>query len=50
MYVFIGIIRKYIENGMEEDPGYIASRCDAMMRYHIRNTLRNLADIDAGVF
>ena len=50
MYVFIGIIRKYIENGMEEDPAYIASRCNAMMRYHIRNTLRNLADIDAGVF
>jgi len=42
MYVFMGIVNDYLKCGMTGDPDYIASRCDAMMRFHIRNTLKNL--------
>lgn len=42
MDVFMGIIGRYFREGMKEDPDYLAHMCDVMMRYHIRNTLRNL--------
>ena len=50
MNVFMGIVGDYFKDRMKEDPAYIASRCDAMMRYHIRQTLANLADLEAGTF
>ena len=50
MYVFMGIVRKYFDGRMTESPEYIASRCDAMMRYHIRNSLANLEKLELGEF
>jgi len=50
MYVFMGVVEKYFQDGMHENPDYICSRCDAMMRHHIRRTLRNLRDISLGAF
>ena len=50
MYVFMGIVENYLQNKMREDPEYIAGRCDAMMRFHIRCTLRNMRDLENGEF
>ena len=50
MNIFMGIIRDYLDERMEEDPEYISSRCDAMLRYHIRNSLRNIRDLEKGLF
>ena len=45
MNVFMGIVKDFLDGRMTEDPEYIASRCDAMMRHHIRTTLDNLQAI-----
>ncbi len=50
MNVFMGIVKDYFDSRMNENPEYIASRCDAMMRYHIRTTLDNLQSIENGTF
>ncbi len=50
MNVFMGIIKDFLEGRMTEDPEYIASRCDAMMRHHIRTTLDNIRSIEQGTF
>ena len=50
MHVFMGIVRDYFDHRMQESPEYLASRCDAMMRFHIRNTLKNLKDMKEGTF
>lgn len=49
MYVFMGIVEDFIVDRMNESPEYIVSRCDAMMRYHIRTTLRNIQDMSKGL-
>ena len=50
MNVFMGIIVDFFESRMSDDPEYIASRCDAMMRHHIRTTLDNIEAIKSGSF
>lgn len=50
MNIFMGIIRDYLDERMEEDSEYISSRCDAMLRYHIRTSLRNIRDLEKGLF
>lgn len=50
MNVFMGIIRDYLDERMEESTEYISSRCDAMLRYHIRTSLRNIRDLEKGLF
>ena len=50
MNVFMGIIKDYLDGRMEDDPEYLASMCDAMMRYHIQSTLANLAAMKKGEF
>ena len=49
MFVFMGIVKEYLDDRMAESPDYIASRSDAMMRFHIRSTLRNIHDMDKGL-
>jgi hypothetical protein len=44
----MGILRDYFENRMRDDTAYITSRCDAMLRHHIRRTLFNISAQDAG--
>ena len=48
MHVFIGVLRDYMEDKMRDEPEYIASRCEAMLRHHIRNSLKNIRDLDDG--
>jgi AcrR family transcriptional regulator len=48
--VLMGIIRDYLDGRMSEDPDYIAGRCDALMRHHIRKSLRNIHDLEKGIF
>lgn len=50
MYIFMGIIKDFFENKMREDTAYIAKRCDAMLRFHIRNSLKNIRDQEKGAF
>lgn len=50
MYVFMGIIKDFFEHKMREDTAYIAKRCDAMLRFHIRNSLKNIRDQEKGAF
>lgn len=48
--VFMGISKDYFEGRMMENPEYIASRCDVMMRSSIRNSLNNLENLKKGTF
>lgn len=50
MNVLMGIVVNYLKDRMKENPEYIASRCDAMMRYHIRTTLKNIELMKKGEF
>ena len=50
MNVFIGVVESFMNGRMEESPEYLASRCDAMMRHHIRHTLENLQKLEDGEF
>ncbi len=50
MYVFMGIIENCFQNKMREDPEYIAGRCDAMMRSHMQQTLKNMFELERGNF
>jgi len=50
MHVFMGIITDYFNGKLKEEPEYISSRSDAMMRHHIRNTLKNIRDMEKGEF
>ena len=50
MNVFIGVVESFMNGRMEESPEYLASRCDAMMRHHIRHTLENLKKLENGEF
>lgn len=50
MYVFMGIIRDFLNERMEESPGFIAERCHAMMKDSMRNSIRNIHYIDKSVF
>ena len=42
MHTFMGVIGQWLEEGMQLSPEFIASRCDAMMGFSIRGTLRRL--------
>ncbi len=48
--IFMGILKNYMDERMDEDPEYIASRCDALLRHHIRTSLRNIRDLENGLF
>lgn len=50
MNVFMGVIRDYLDGRMSEDPDFIAGRCDALLRHHIRRSLRNIHDLEKGIF
>ena len=47
MYAFMGVIRRWLEEGMRLAPEYIATRCEAVMRRSIRDTLKRLEQMDA---
>ena len=42
MYVVMGIVDSFLGSRMKDDPDYLVSRSEAMMRHHIRKTLRNM--------
>lgn len=44
MFVFMGFLKEYIENGMEQDYEFIASRCELMMGSSIRNREKIIFD------
>ena len=43
VYVFIGVINRWMEYDMHLTPAYIASRCNAVMALSIRNALQRLS-------
>ena len=47
MSMFMGVVRRWLEDGMRLSPEYIASRCEALMHRSIRETLRRLEAADA---
>ena len=46
VYVFIGVINRWMEYDMHLTPAYIASRCNAVMALSIRNALKKLSDCE----
>ena len=46
VYVFIGVINRWMEYDMHLTPSYIASRCNAVMALSIRNALQKLSDCE----
>ena len=50
MNIFMGIIQDYFNDRMKESPEYISSRCDALLRHHMRTSLRNIRDLEKGLF
>ena len=46
VYVFIGVINRWMEYDMHLTPAYIASRCNAVMALSIRNALQKLSDCE----
>ena len=46
VYVFIGVINRWMEYDMHLTPAYIASRCNAVMALSIRNGLQRLSDCE----
>lgn len=46
VYVFIGVINRWMEYDMHLTPAYIASRCNAEMALSIRNALQRLSDCE----
>ncbi len=44
MYVFIGVLDRWMEFDLHLTPGYIASRCNAVLALSIRNALRRLTN------
>lgn len=46
VYVFIGVINRWMEYDMHLTPAYIASRCNAVMALAIRNALQRLSDCE----
>lgn len=46
VYVFIGVINRWMEHDMHLTPAYIASRCNAVMALSIRNALQRLSDCE----
>lgn len=46
VYVFIGVINRWMEYDMHLTPAYIASRCNAVMALSIRNALQRLSDCE----
>lgn len=46
VYVFIGVINRWMEYDMHLTPAYIASRCNAVMALSIRNELQRLSDCE----
>lgn len=46
VYVFIGVINRWMEYDMHLTPVYIASRCNAVMALSIRNALQRLSDCE----
>lgn len=46
VYVFIGVINRWMEYDMHLTPAYIASRCNAVMAFSIRNALQRLSDCE----
>ena len=49
MSALTGIVKRFIEGGLKEDPAYLAEMTDAVMRYHIRQSLELLREIRQGV-
>lgn len=46
VYIFIGVINRWMEYDMHLTPAYIASRCNAVMALSIRNALQRLSDCE----
>ena len=46
VYVFIGVINRWMEYDMHLTQAYIASRCNAVMALSIRNALQRLSDCE----
>lgn len=46
VYVFIGVINRWMEYDMHLTPAYIASRCNAVMALSIRNAFQRLSDCE----
>lgn len=46
VYVFIGVINRWMEYDMHLTPAYIASRCNAVRALSIRNALQRLSDCE----
>ena len=46
VYVFIGVINRWMEYDMHLTPAYIASQCNAVMALSIRNALQKLSDCE----
>lgn len=46
VYVFIGVINRWMEYDMHLTPAYIASRCNAVMALSLRNALQRLSDCE----
>ena len=46
VYVFIGVINRWMDYDMHLTPAYIASRCNAVMALSIRNALQRLSDCE----
>lgn len=46
VYVFIGVINRWMVYDMHLTPAYIASRCNAVMALSIRNALQKLSDCE----
>lgn len=49
MSALTGIVKRFIEGGLKEDPAYLAEMTDAVMRYHIRQSLELLREVRQGV-
>ena len=45
MSALTGIVKRFIEGGLKEDPAYLAEMTDAVMRYHIRQSLELLREM-----
>ncbi|SFQ41275.1 transcriptional regulator, TetR family [Lachnospiraceae bacterium XBB1006] len=50
LHVFLGIIELYFQSNMAEDPSYLTSRLDVMMRDHMKNSLDNIKKLYSGEF
>ena len=45
-HALMGLVDDFMNNRMKDDPAYCASRCDAMLHLHVKNTLRTLNGLE----